>query len=147
MTTEDTQSRYQQVKAEADQRWQALTAGDRPWIRVGTAMCGHAAGAHAVVEALKAELDKRGFQVRISEVGCLGICYAEPLVDILKPGGSRLFFRNVVPEDAPEIVRSFVVNDYDAGGHEKVLGYLGKKPIAGLRDVGDIPGIKGLPSH
>ncbi|MCH9010952.1 MAG: SLBB domain-containing protein [Chloroflexi bacterium] len=142
MTTEETQSRYQLLKAQADQRWQALTAGDRPWIRVGTAMCGHAAGANEVVAALRAELDKRGFEARMSEVGCLGICYAEPLVDILKPGGSRLFFGNVTPEDAPEIVRSFVVNDYDAGGHDKVLGYLGEKPIAGLRDVGEIPGIK-----
>ena len=88
MTTEETQSRYQLLKAQADQRWQALTAGDRPWIRVGTAMCGHAAGANEVVEALRAELDKRGFEARMSEVGCLGICYAEPLVDILKPGGS-----------------------------------------------------------
>ena len=122
MTTEETQSRYQLLQAQADQRWQALTAGDRPWIRVGTAMCGHAAGANEVVEALRAELDKRGFEVRMSEVGCLGICYAGPLVDILKPGGPRLFFGNVTPEDAPEIVRSFVVNDYDAGGHDKVLG-------------------------
>ena len=82
---------YQEIKSTADDRWQRLTAGERPWIRIGTAMCGHAAGAYDVIDALKAELEKHKINAVVDEVGCLGICYAEPLVDILKPGGSRLF--------------------------------------------------------
>ena len=50
---------YQEIKTTAGERWQRLTAGERPWIRVGTAMCGHAAGAYEVIDALKAELEKR----------------------------------------------------------------------------------------
>ena len=82
-------SAYEELKAEADKRWQELVNGDRPWIRVGTVLCGHAAGAYQVIDALNAELKRRDIQARIDEVGCLGICYAEPLVDILKPGGSH----------------------------------------------------------
>ena len=77
---------YGELKAQADMRWQELTAGEKPWIRIGSAMCGHAAGAFEIRDAFRAELDRRGVDANLDEVGCLGICYAEPLVDILKPG-------------------------------------------------------------
>ena len=47
---------YQELKSQADERWHELTNGDVPWIRVGTAMCGHAAGAFQVLDAIRAEL-------------------------------------------------------------------------------------------
>ena len=59
---------YGELKAEADDRWQVLTAGDRPWIRVGTAMCGQAAGGLDVVDALREELENRGVDAVVSEV-------------------------------------------------------------------------------
>ena len=130
---------YQEIKTIADERWQRLTAGERPWIRVGTAMCGHAAGAYEVIDALKAELEKRDINAVIDEVGCLGICYAEPLVDILKPSGSRLFFHNLTPEDVPEIIESYLVED--TVPETKVLGYMGDDPIDGVGDMNDIAGI------
>ncbi len=76
---------YTELKAEADQRWESLVSGDKPWIRVGTAMCGQAAGALQVLEALKAELTDRAVDATVDEVGCLGLCYAEPLMDVLMP--------------------------------------------------------------
>ena len=62
----------------------------------------------------------------MDDVGCLGICYAEPLVDIQKPGGSRVFFNNVTPDDVPNIVQTVLVD----GGlpDSNVLGYLGDAP-------------------
>ena len=129
---------YQELRAQADQRWLGLISGDRPWIRVGTAMCGQAAGAVQVVAALRAELDRRGIDAAIDEVGCLGICFAEPLVDIVKKRGSRLFFSNVTPEDVPRIIDSYLVND--TVPDEGVIGYLGQNP------VGDVPSLDGHPS-
>ena len=90
---------YQELREEADRRWRVLVSGDRPWIRVGAAMCGHAAGAFEVIDALRRELDDQGIAATVSQVGCLGICFAEPLMDIQKAGRSRLFFRNVTPDD------------------------------------------------
>ena len=129
---------YQELRAQADQRWLSLISGDRPWIRVGTAMCGQAAGAVQVVAALRAELGRRGIDAAIDEVGCLGICFAEPLVDIVKKRGSRLFFNNVTPEDVPRIVDSYLVND--TVPDEGVIGYLGQDP------VGDVPSLNKHPS-
>ena len=43
---------YAELKVAADERWRDLTEGERPWVRVGTAICGHAAGALDTVDAL-----------------------------------------------------------------------------------------------
>ena len=131
---------YEELKAQADSRWRELTAGDKPWARIGTAMCGHAAGAFEVRDALISELDRQGVDANIDEVGCLGLCYAEPLVDIQKPGGSRLFFGNVAPDDMPGIVLDVLVNDKLPSA--KLLGYLGDTPIDGAPNLADLPGIK-----
>ena len=131
---------YQELRAEADRRWLALASGDRPWIRVGTAMCGHAVGAFEVVDALEAELARLGIDATVDEVGCLGLCFAEPLVDILKPGESRLFFRNVTPADVPRIMEGYLVNGRVPP--EKLISYLGDTAVGGVLDLGSLPGMK-----
>ena len=88
---------FEMVRAEAGERWNALTAGSAPWIRIGAALCGKAAGADGVTAAIRAELESRGIEATVSEVGCLGLCYAEPLVDIMLPGGPRVFYGNTTP--------------------------------------------------
>ena len=64
----------------------------RPLIRVGTGMCGQAVGAVEVVEALRREVARQGLDATVMEVGCLGLCYAEPLVDVQFPGSPRVFY-------------------------------------------------------
>ena len=128
---------YEELKAQAEERWRSLTQGDRPWIRVGTAICGVAVGADRVVEALRIELDKRDIQAQVSEVGCLGLCYAEPLVDILKPGRSRIFYRNVTPELIPEMVESYLMKDDSLP--DLALGYMGDVAVDSIPSVNDLP--------
>ncbi len=131
---------YEEIKQTADERWTNLTEGPEPWIRVGTAMCGHSSGAYEVIDALRSALDAQDLTARIDEVGCLGVCYAEPLVDILRPGTrSRLFFRNVTPDDVPAIISSYLESGELPA--DKVFGYLGEEPIDGAPDLSDIPGI------
>ena len=131
---------YEEIKQTADERWQTLTNGPDAWIRVGTAMCGHSAGAYDVIDALKVELERHGITANIDEVGCLGLCYAEPLVDILRPGSeSRLFFGNVTPGDVGDIVDSYLVQGTVPS--DKALGYLGEEPIQGVQDLQELPGM------
>ena len=47
-------------------------------LKIGTGSCGLAAGADLVLELLKTEFP----QVIVEEVGCLGHCYIEPLIEI-----------------------------------------------------------------
>ena len=103
-------------------------------------MCGHAAGAYQAIDALTAELKARGVEATVDQVGCLGLCFAEPLVDVMRPGGSRLFFANVTPGDAAQIVDACVTDP--AVNSEKVLGYLGDTPIDGVPDLNSLPGMR-----
>ena len=134
---------FQDIAGEARRRWQELTAGDRPWIRVGSAMCGKAAGCDEVIAAVESALERQGVAANVSRVGCLGLCYAEPLLDVQFPGGPRVFYGNVSPEKADRIVASHV-----AGGvpdSELALGYLGDPaaPAGGPLD----PGVPDLDRH
>ena len=131
---------YQELKSRADETWQGLVQGNTPWIRVGAAICGQAAGAPEVVEALRAELERRGIQALVSEVGCLGLCYAEPLVDILKPGSSRILFKNITPEMVPQLIDSYLVNDSPPA--EWALGHLGEGRNYGVPNLEQMPVMK-----
>ncbi len=131
---------YTELRQRADEHWQGLVAGDRPWIRVGTAMCGHAAGAAEVLDAIRNELEARGVEANVDEVGCLGLCFAEPLVDILKPGGSRLFFGNVTPGDVPALIEGYLLSGGVRG--PEPLGYLGDTPIDSVPDLNELPGMR-----
>jgi NADH-quinone oxidoreductase subunit F len=61
-------------------------------ISVGTATCGKAAGALNVYKNLK-DREWEG-KTGVFRVGCMGACYAEPLVDVRTPEGYHYFFGN-----------------------------------------------------
>ena len=132
---------FEQLVAEAVRRREAESA--RPWLRVGTALCGQAAGADAVVSALRDALESQGVDARISEVGCIGLCYAEPLLDVQLPGGPRVFYGNFDPGRAGDIVHTHV-----AGGQpveELALGYLAPEAVG--NDFVPPPGLRDLALH
>ena len=132
---------YAELRTAAAERWTELTGGPRPWIRVGTAMCGHASGAPEVLSALRDALASRSVDARVDEVGCLGICFAEPLVDVMMPGGPRVFFGNVTPQDAEALVGGYVSGGAPGPG---AIGYLaedGQEPPAGVPDLASLPPI------
>ena len=113
---------FQEMVAEAQTRWQALAAGDRPWVRIGSALCGKAAGSDGVRAAMEEALAKHGVAAQVSQVGCLGLCFAEPLVDVQLPSGPRIFYGNVTAEAAERIVVSNVGGGTPVG--DLALGYL-----------------------
>jgi len=73
-------------------------------LRVGLATCGVAAGAERVYEAIEREIAAAGLSVPIKRVGCLGMCYNEPLVDVVHADGRVERYGHVKPEDAARIV-------------------------------------------
>ena len=132
---------YSDILAYSRARWDAFTEADTPWIRVGTALCGLAAGAGEVVEAIRAKLAQEGVDAHVSEVGCLGLCHAEPLVDVMAPGTTRLVYGHVTPELAEEIVDSHIIARRSRP--ELALGYLDGRIGAVGTDLGDHPMIQG----
>jgi len=127
----------QTINTAAQLRWEELTTGDRPWIRVGAALCGKAAGCDAVLEAINSALQQHDVQAHVSEVGCLGLCFAEPLMDVQWPNGPRVFYPNVTPELAEQIVASHIM--LRSPNTALAMGYLGDSGPDGIPDLGKHP--------
>lgn len=83
--------------------------GDRPSLTVGMSTCGQAAGGVKVMAALVEETARRGLQVDISQTSCIGMCYAEPIVEVVLPGKPRVFYGDVTPERVPVLIEKHVV--------------------------------------
>ena len=77
---------------------------DLPVIYVGSSTCGQVAGAKETLEQIKNYLEENQQQAEIVEVGCIGMCWAEPLVDIQLPGRSRISYQHVTPQKVTEIL-------------------------------------------
>ena len=97
---------FQELKRRSKETWKALRGSRRPTILVGTATCGRSAGASEVLEAFRQELDSRGIEGALIEVGCIGLCYAEPLVSIAKPSRPGVCYGNVTPEKIKKLLGS-----------------------------------------
>ena len=76
---------------------------------VGMGTCGIAAGASKTYRALEDELAKQGQSVSLRTCGCLGMCHAEPLVEVCIEGLPRVVYCRVTEECAREIVRGHVM--------------------------------------
>ena len=138
-TTLETTAVFDSMFQEAMRRWRALTQGDQPWIRIGTGLAGEAAGGFEAREAVRSALSAHGVAATVSDVGTLGLCFAEPLMDVQLPGGPRVFYQRVTPELAQRIVAEHVV-----GGNpipDLAIGYLGDRtdPPAGIPHLDDHP--------
>lgn len=99
---------FERLLAAATERQRELDAS--LWIRVSTGMMGAASGSGATLSALRQDIAESGVEAIISEVGTTGLCYAEPLVDVATPGGPRILYGNVGPEQVTEIVERHIKN-------------------------------------
>jgi len=72
--------------------------------RVGLGSCGVANGARPVREAIEAAVSEVGGGV-VKAVGCGGLCYREPLVEVVDGNGLHAVYTHVTPESVPDIVR------------------------------------------
>ena len=100
---------FEEIRKRAVAQWETLKNGVH--ILVGTATCGRAAGALDVIDAFKNELARQGIDVPIIQVGCIGLCYAEPLVIISKPESLRIVYHNITPDLVPRLIEGYIIGD------------------------------------
>ena len=88
---------------------------------VGMATCGIEAGARTVLNAFMEEIAKRGLDhIAVTQMGCLGVCRLEPVVEIRVPGDEKVTYVNMDAEKAAEVVEKHlvggkVVSEYTIG--------------------------------
>lgn len=80
-------------------------------IRVAMATCGIAAGARQVMNSLIDRIERDNIPAIVTQGGCMGYCYAEPTIEITKPGKDPVVFGNVDSAKAMEIVDKYVLRD------------------------------------
>ena len=94
-------------------------------IRVGVNSCGIASGAEPVLAAIAEEARLAGDSRVVKAVGCNGMCYREPMVEVVSRGGARTLYGNVTPEAARRIARAHL-RPHGAGAwtrwHARQLG-------------------------
>lgn len=78
-------------------------------IRVGLASCGIAAGGNKVFNAFQSKIRDLGLKVELKPTGCIGMCFAEVLVEI-SSGDQSTFYSHVTPEQVDRIVESHLIN-------------------------------------
>ena len=80
-------------------------------IKVAMATCGIAAGSKDTMNYFIENLEKNGITAVVTQTGCMGYCYAEPTVEITKPGKYPIVFGHVTEERAEEIIQKYLKND------------------------------------
>ncbi len=96
------------IRERAKQDTELRTTGEdkeRIVVAVGMATCGIAAGAREVMSALSEEIGVKELgNVSVVATGCLGFCYAEPMVEVRTPGKEPIRYGNVNREIARAII-------------------------------------------
>lgn len=90
-------------------RWLSETRREtlpRPAIFIGTGTCGLGAGAGKTLDRIKEYLDEKNIEADIIEVGCIGLCVDEPIVEIQLPGKNRIAFRKVTVDKVDLVLDS-----------------------------------------
>src|SRR5512141_159769 len=101
---------FSSYREQANEKWDSqIVKSDIPVIYLGTASCGIAAGALDVLETIRETVTELGQTVRFVQVGCIGPCYLEPIMDIAMPGSPRVSYTNVTAQKAKKILKSCLV--------------------------------------
>ena len=80
-------------------------------IKVAMSTCGIASGAKPVMDALIESCRDLNVKAIVSQTGCMGYCYAEPTVEITKPGQEPIVFGYVTVEKAKDLVQKYILNN------------------------------------
>jgi NADH-quinone oxidoreductase subunit F len=125
------------------QATESRTASKDIQVLVGLASCGVAAGAAQVNEALIEALSP--YDVPVKGTGCIGMCHAEPLVEIIDAQGKHYMYGKVTADRAKKIVESHVLLGQPVdewliigGGACEGEKYLEKQKRIVLRNCGHI---------
>jgi NADH-quinone oxidoreductase subunit F len=131
---------FDDLRRRAEKEWEALQRSKKALILVGAATCGRSAGSIETLKALKKKSQDRGLDCNIIEVGCIGLCYAEPIVCITKPSRPGICYQNITPEKAAELIESYLIKDNPLPDY--ALGTIGEGSIKGIPPLFQTPVFK-----
>lgn len=105
------------TKSDLDKVKKEQLASSKNWIKVGFSTCGIAAGAQEVYDVLCEEARKHNVDIMIKKCGCVGMCSAEPMVEVRVKGLPRVFYGKVDRETAIKIMEKHVCGNLLVNDH------------------------------
>ncbi|HNR27826.1 MAG TPA: (2Fe-2S) ferredoxin domain-containing protein [Bacteroidales bacterium] len=108
---DDLRQRKQQLEQSMEIRENSDHPDSLVQIKVAMATCGIASGARAVMNAFVEKIKKEKIPAVVTQTGCMGYCYAEPTVEVKKPGMDPVVFSYVDVAKAEEIVDKYIRNN------------------------------------
>ncbi|MFO7957516.1 MAG: NADH-ubiquinone oxidoreductase-F iron-sulfur binding region domain-containing protein [Candidatus Brocadiia bacterium] len=132
---------YEEIRQKAQRIWEEFDSDDRPHILVGAGTCGRAAGAEELLEELERCLPGVAPDAQVDEVGCLGLCYAEPLVELRGPGMPRVLYADATVEELPSLLEAY----YGAGdvNADRALAVMDGPATDGVPAFDELPMLAG----
>src|SRR4030042_1542010 len=124
---------FEKIHERAVSEWEALQSSNKPRLLVGAGTCGSAAGALDVLKAINEEMARQSIEAIVIQVGCMGLCFAEPMVGIVKPGHPQIIYGDLTPEIATQLVKDYLVADNPRA--DLALGYTGDGRVDGIPSV------------
>ena len=77
-------------------------------IKVSMATCGIASGAKAVMDFFQEQMERRNISATVTKTGCMGYCYAEPTIEVKRPGKEPVVFGYVDLKRADQIIEKYI---------------------------------------
>jgi NADH:ubiquinone oxidoreductase subunit F (NADH-binding)/NAD-dependent dihydropyrimidine dehydrogenase PreA subunit/(2Fe-2S) ferredoxin len=105
---------------------------DKPAIFIGTGTCGLGAGAGKTLDVIKRYLAEKQIDADVVEVGCIGLCAVEPIMDVQLPGKTRVSFQEVTAEVAPAVLDAAFSGDAKS---QNVMGQFRNDRLEAADDV------------
>lgn len=129
--------KFDNIEQEARKAWENLQNSGVPQVLVGAATCGNATGAQDIIKAVNKKLQENNLEAVVKQVGCIGMCYAEVLVDIIKPGMPRICYGEMTPEKAEELIESYLLNNDPRP--DMAMGHFGEEELEGISKISELP--------
>ena len=124
MTLEELRNLRDAKKKEMSQRDSSDKSAQ---IIIGMGTCGIAAGAKIAFDAFLDELSSHDIMdAKITQTGCMGLCFSEPTVEVDVPGMPRVIYGNVDGTIARRIVKEHLI------GKALVSDHIFDKPAADI---------------
>ncbi|GAO30119.1 (2Fe-2S) ferredoxin domain-containing protein [Geofilum rubicundum] len=107
-TLDDLRKMKDQLKSKISLRENGENPESMVQIKVSMSTCGIASGAKEIMGFFVDEFDNQGLDAVVTQTGCMGYCYAEPTIEVTKPGEKPLVFGNVTTDKAMEIIEKYI---------------------------------------
>jgi NADP-reducing hydrogenase subunit HndB len=99
-----------ELKKRKDVLLESLSVKGKTRIRVHMGTSGLASGAREIFEFFRLELEKRNIDAVVISTGDMGYCFAEPTIEVQRPGEEPVVYGNVDKLKADEIIEKYIKN-------------------------------------